>query len=360
MKKIRLLTAILLVGMGMNIHAAKELWIYENNATIRTVPVPDVDSIGFTSLPELLLFQGNFPSYRNNVNNIDSVVFMNEKELLPEVSMFYSEFVPAGGELRVKGKHLFSPKVYFYAENGTRIQSPNVRTSDNGTMMYVDVPEGVTHSRPIVVETQAGTATSKVLFRDKRNIIIDFDEYWPTVSGTMVPGGTWVPDFRPKWKEELELLKLLPYGFKLPEGCDGLYDQINRIEYAEGGYISYWVERGGRIPQKPLIGEFISLNIKDLVLKFEVYVPKEYPINGIYADISFSPKGNNGGYTGGRDHVRGWPSERTGQGDFLPPLLLRTKAPGNSPCNEPSRPGGQEQALSKQTKTKKIDRRRLL
>ena len=221
----------------------------------------------------------------------------------PVINMFYCEFVPAGKILRVKGNYFFDPKVYFYGEDGALIPADNVDTKDSKEI-FVTVPGGVGYSKPIVVQTGSGKAESKILFRDRRNIIIDFDEYKATVSGTMDPqeGAASVDNVKPKWKNDPELLKLLPKGFELPEGCDGLYDQINFIDdMAEGNYIAYQVEKGGRVPQKPLIGGFGNYEIKDLVLKFEVFVPKEYPINGIYADICFPPKGNNGQYAGGRD-----------------------------------------------------------
>ena len=220
----------------------------------------------------------------------------------PVVGMFYSEFVPAGGILRVKGNYFFSPNVYFYDENDNLIKADKVGTKGS-TELFVTVPNGVGNSKPIVVETGSGKTTSKILFRDRRNIIIDFDEYHPTVEGTMVRGGTGAPDYRPKWREDVvegfDLRTLLPAGFELPEGCDGLYDQMNRIEFKDGGYIAYQVEKGGR-DMVPLIGDFASYDIKELVLKFEVYVPKDYAINGIYTCVCFPPKGNNGSNAGGR------------------------------------------------------------
>ncbi|MDR1730341.1 MAG: glycan-binding surface protein [Prevotellaceae bacterium] len=224
----------------------------------------------------------------------------------PVIKSFYCEFVPEGGILRVKGDWFLNPNVFFYGENDVLI--PAEVKVDGRTELFVKVPAGVVHSKPIIVETASGQKSSfPLLFRDKTNLIIDFDEFRATVSGTMEPGGTGGDNPLPKWKDTPDMLALVPDGFDinndLPEGCDGLYDQVGWKEAGalhDGCYIAYHVENGGR-DQKPLAGIYSSVNVMNLVLKFEVYVPSEFPINGIYADLCFPKKGNNGAGTEGRD-----------------------------------------------------------
>ena len=218
----------------------------------------------------------------------------------PEIKMFYSEFVEYGDILRVSGRFFFNPRVFFYDENDNLVEA--LVDTKGSTELFITVPGEATHSKPIIVETSSGATESRILFRDRRNIFIDFDSYTAANSGTMevgasvgTPGGL---DYRPVWKEELGYL--LPDGFALPRGCDGLYDQINKIDaFGVGNYINYQVV--WRDDPKPLVGEFSNRDIRDLVLKFEVFTPKAHPINGIYASIAFPPRRNGGAFTYGRD-----------------------------------------------------------
>ena len=222
----------------------------------------------------------------------------------PEIRMFYSEFVEYDDILRVRGRFFFNPRVFFFDEDGNEIPAASVETKGS-TEMFIKVPGEVTHSRPIVVYTGSGRTESRILFRDRRNIIIDFDEYTALNTGTMVMGGTGYPNYEPKWKEDL--MHLLPEEYhgegKLPKGCDGLYDQINVIDRwgAPGSLIAYHIAAVGREFPRPLVGDFASYDVRELVLKFEVYTPKAYSINGIYATIAFPPRGNAWNATGGRD-----------------------------------------------------------
>ena len=293
MKKIVLLVAVLWAG----ILSAQELRIYENNGAVRSVPLTAVDSIGFNTASEMSLYHNYFSSYyTNKVNLIDSVVFVDAP---PRVDMFYCEFVPAGDELIVRGWNLFSPKVYFYDEGGNLIQSSKVRSTLEGTMMYVTVPEGATHSRPIVVETKGGATTSKILFRDRRNIIIDFDQYKATwgYSGTIDQNVPPDENGRCTWKDSY--INRLPNGDKslLPKGCDGVYGQLNTNIF-NGWYdiIFYVPEEDDDNPKKSCVERFADdYYLDQLTLKFEVYVPKNYPINGMYGLFAFAPEGANPG-----------------------------------------------------------------
>ena len=57
------------------------------------------------------------------------------------------------------------------------IEGIESQVSENGTVLTCKVPEGVANSRPIKVRTSLGDeVTSKFLFRDRRNIFLDFDE----------------------------------------------------------------------------------------------------------------------------------------------------------------------------------------
>jgi len=125
-------------------------------------------------------------------------------------------------------------------------------------------------------------------------------------------GGTGYPDYKPVWKPEVPL----PPGFTiddLPRGVDGLYDQINVIDGygSSGSLIAYHIATGGRPDPRPLIGDFVSYNIRELVLKFEVFTPKSHPVNGAIASIAFPPRGNGWSATAGRDLANIYDPERS-------------------------------------------------
>ncbi len=202
----------------------------------------------------------------------------------PVIEMFYSEFVEAGDVFRIKGKYFFSPKVYFYDEEGNEVEAKV--TESTSTEVKVIVPDKAYHSKPIKMVTQAGTSISKIRFRDKRNIIIDFDEIWGRSTSLLTPGEPFT------WRDEFIGFAGL---FDLPEkGCDGWYGAINQIGYvSDGGYLSTDPDRANK---KNLLGEFIAEGVNNLVLKFEIYVPKESPINGVSTNIYITPS-NFGGVT---------------------------------------------------------------
>jgi len=219
----------------------------------------------------------------------------------PIIKMFYCEFVADGQILRVAGEYFIEPlEVFFYDKVGGTIPAEfKVKGREE---LFITVPKGVADSRPIVVKSGAGTRVSDILFRDRRNIIIDFDLYEATVKGTMLTGSQ-NPSGVPAWDPDFAYL--LPPGFDLSTviGCDGLFDQMNETGNKPGNIIEYRVNQGDRPVEllRPLWGEWGNLQAKDLDLKFEVFVPKGYEINGVYANIYFPPKGNDGKNASGRE-----------------------------------------------------------
>jgi hypothetical protein len=207
----------------------------------------------------------------------------------PAIQMFYSEFVEANDVLRIRGNYFFSPKVYFYGENDEEIEAVIVQSSS--TEIKVTVPEKVAYSKPIKIVTNAGESISTILFRDKRNIIIDFDELWGRNTSLLVQGDS-------AWRKDGATdFSVFGEKFELPKKrCDGFYGAINQIGYVQdGGYIAYsTADQGAEI--KNALGSFTSERIENLVLKFEIYVPIEYPISGVSANIYITPM-NFGGVT---------------------------------------------------------------
>jgi hypothetical protein len=203
----------------------------------------------------------------------------------PAIDMFYSEFVEAGDILRIKGRYFFEPKVYFYGEGGEEIEASVIRSESSETEVKVIVPEDVASSRPVKMVTRAGESISKILFRDKRNIIIDFDVIWGRNTSLLKQESF---DWRDEFKDFEEAFE------KPAKGCDGYYGAINQIGYVQdGGYFSTDPDRAN---SSNLLGQFVSEGIDNLVLKFEIYVSNEDPIYGVTANIYLTPR-NFGGVT---------------------------------------------------------------
>ena len=206
----------------------------------------------------------------------------------PVISMFYSEFVPAGGTLRVKGKYFFAPKVSFLnEENGTEVF---VNESDvevvGSTELKIVVPASVGINQQVVVETASGKSASKILFRDRRNMIIDFSYDYPAMDAhTLIQDWdnnscSWDPAF-----------DIYEGDLFFPEsGCDdNFFGQINKPSYGDHGtLIAYDATRVGK-SLRNLFGEWVTANIDDMVLKFEVNVSPQYPVNGLNATIYITP-----------------------------------------------------------------------
>jgi hypothetical protein len=225
----------------------------------------------------------------------------------PTIEMFYSEFVPAGDMLRIRGNYFIGPRVFFHDENGNEIEALEVDVKST-RVLHARVPENVAHTTRVTVQNGSGKTQSRIFFRDRRNIIIDFDEFKATQGGTMCQYTELDADGRGTWRKntdpgvDFDVEALLPEGFVLPKGCDGIYNQINSTRWNPGAHFLYMVELGGRDIQKPLVGDFADVDAANLVLKFEVYVPREYPINGVFFDIVFPPKGfNNFDGVGGKE-----------------------------------------------------------
>jgi hypothetical protein len=91
----------------------------------------------------------------------------------------------------------------------------------------------------------------------------------------------------------------------LPKGCDGIYGQINGKGYNRTDLMFYHTESDDTdngISEISRVERFINdYDLNSLVIKFEVLVPKEYPINGVYATLAFAPKGNGWDNCHGRD-----------------------------------------------------------
>ena len=87
----------------------------------------------------------------------------------PVLAGIKSEYAPDGGTIELTGDFFFDPKVIFPGEIVGEI------VSSDKNKIIVTVPSGVEPGF-IVVSTNFGKATSKFIFRDDRNTILNFDD----------------------------------------------------------------------------------------------------------------------------------------------------------------------------------------
>ncbi len=205
---------------------------------------------------------------------------------VPEITGMKSEFVLDGREAVIYGKNLNGAEVKFPGELPAIVN----KAKSNDTVLVVTVPEG-TFSGKINIKTTEGETKSAFFFRDNRNIIINFDDklatwggYYPfDIEGQKITG-----------IEENDSV-VTPLPAVLPDPCSGkygfLYGKYNTPwAMSNTMYIQYVAnpDEGGRGPVS-IAGTFEDYDLEDLVLKFEVYIPKEAPYKGIKTEIFFGP-----------------------------------------------------------------------
>lgn len=207
---------------------------------------------------------------------------------MPEMKRMLCEFVPDGGEAVIYGSNLDDAEIIFPGA-----EDPAKVVSSCDTMIKVIVPEGAEDGQ-LKIKAAEKTVLSKFIFRDNRNIIVNFDNRLATWGG-----------YNPK-DENGELItgtlemgtEITPFpnGAKLPESCSGNYGllygkydhpwMMNQCMYIQ--YVANPLE-GGRGKISVASKAFESYDLSSLALKFEVYVPKEAAYKGIKTEIFFGP-----------------------------------------------------------------------
>jgi hypothetical protein len=203
----------------------------------------------------------------------------------PEITSMKCEFVPDGSEAVIYGKNLKNTEVIF---PGNLTAVVNTEKSNDSTLV-VAVPEGTTSGKISVKNAKGEEVKSTFFFRDNRNIIINFDNKLPTWGG-------YTPFYQGEKMTRTDIndeSTALPA--ELPDSCSGLYGFLygkynTAWTMSETMYIQYVAnpDEGGRGPVS-IAGSFETYDIEDLALKFEVYIPKEVPYQGVKTEIFFGP-----------------------------------------------------------------------
>lgn len=236
----------------------------------------------------------------------------------PSIKMFYSEFVPDGGVLRVAGNAFLSTpsdplNVWFERVDiqGTPtgekfpLAANQYKVTHNETELLITVPAGLGENLKLAVSNSHGTVYSSMLFRDTRNVFMNFDTDESNAgdeSGSLqqyLAGSCETL----KWRESLYAGKatdldaiMTTIGGQFPEGCSGLYSALTfsdqNCTMSNDALINY--DPYTLFPDKPkknLMGPWENQDLEGLVLKFEMYVPKTLPWYS-HAYIVFTPWGS--------------------------------------------------------------------
>lgn len=235
----------LIAIVGNDLGATKELWFNDQKATLN--PAYITDKTILVNVPSTV------PS---EVTNKMRFVFSDGSELThdfsvnvpgPIITGVKSEYVPDGGTLVLEGDFFFEPKVIFPDDLEGTV------TLVEKTKIEVTVPDGATTGQ-IAVKTNFGTTKSSFIFRDDRNIILNFDdkvhESWTAPIAYASDNPTPAPVSG-------------NYAF-FKHDADGAWMWVNELT------MQYWAPRGkGNVP--------VATGIpSDLVFKFEVNVPIEW------------------------------------------------------------------------------------
>lgn len=211
------------------------------------------------------------------------------------VNGFYNEFTHNEEELRVAGKYFYGEPnseliVKFYNEDGELIQGTIIADKSSTTELFVKVPEGTADASNVVFVNGAGETVSKCKLRDRGGMFLNFDDLVASdYHGNINPDGSWKDDAVDDAVKD-------KYAAFLPESLDGNYTVLSNYGWwDEPNMIYYNAKNSGREnAQENLLGDnaasFDAASSK-LLLKFEVYVPKEHAL-AAWFQVWFSAYGS--------------------------------------------------------------------
>jgi len=215
----------------------------------------------------------------------------NNNDIKPSLKGMKCEFVPDGQEAVIYGSHLAGADVIFpdSTSKGIRVSAA---AGSNDSVLKVIVPKGSTSGKLKVIVSN-DTVSSKFQFRDSRNLIIDWDKKLATWGGCDPYEENEEGDHDLISSVLLDSIVKLPSA--LPEGCSGVYSLVfgkydKPWTMSHSMFLQYVANPldGGR-GDHSIAGPFDGYDVKDLALKFDVYIPKETPYKKVRTEIFFGP-----------------------------------------------------------------------
>ncbi len=205
----------------------------------------------------------------------------------PSIKGFFSEFVPAGGTLRIAGDYFYGTEaaplqVLFEDESGNRI--PGAIVGNTKTNIDVIVPAEAKKGSQVWVKTPIGETSANVLLNDESKVFLNFDgnctagagRYGAVKDGAYTAGAT------------------NTYELGSVPAWTGNYGALtNHDNWSWNDYNTLSVEGQERNMENPEWGQRNLLDFStdpaslpaydysnnNYVLKFEVFVPEDKPIN---------------------------------------------------------------------------------
>lgn len=226
----------------------------------------------------------------------------------PAIKGFFSEFVPLGGTLEIAGDYFYGTdsnplEVFFEDENGDRHKGDIVESTK--TSIKVNIPYETKNGSRVWVKTPIGEVQANVLLNDDSKVFLNFEEgctagggrYGAVKDGAYMSGAT----------------QSFPLS-EVPAGTGNYGALTNNDGWSWQDYNTLSVECNERIEENSNWGTKNLLdfstdqntlpaydyNNNNYVLKFEVFVPANKPINHGFI-FAFSELGAESGesYCGG-------------------------------------------------------------
>lgn len=197
----------------------------------------------------------------------------------PKVTMVFNEFVNDKDTLKMKGTGFIGDvKVSFFkdAEYKEEIEALSVNVIDKNEIHAV-LPEGVAEGSPIKIKTIAGEQISEIRLRDRRNVLIDFDN---NIDYTYNKGSE---------NKQEAILNCKVSSYK--GGDYGVFDG------ADWQMVSYQPEANNGLPApeySTVFGPFEkdleagTYGPCDFTVKFEIFVSNAKPLKGEAYTIGFT------------------------------------------------------------------------
>lgn len=259
----------LIAIVGEDLEHTVELWFNDQQASLN--PTYITDKTILVNVPS---------SVPVEVNDKMRFVFSNGEELLhdfsvnvpaPTLTGVKSEYVEEGDLLVLHGDFFFEPTTVTF----TGGDEGEIVTLDK-TLLEVRVPAGAQPGE-VTVTTNFGTAVSDFLFRDDRNVVVNFDDKrsrsWNSPVANVAAGEGQVPPCDDN------------YTYFQMEGV-GAWQWVNELNMM---YIAEDGETGrGNIPIFPA-----GATVNEWGVRFEINVPFEW--REIPLEIFFAPFGGDHG-----------------------------------------------------------------
>lgn len=263
--------------------------------------------VGSFASTYMVIKQSDGSSVEYDVENVVDVTFRRDSvdngsqnaKKLPCVTMCDNEM--AVKTLNVVGINLSEPlKAKFWDGKGHNI----IASTEDGSIIIwdpfratIEIPDGVANNGTIVFENEAGETETSFIFRDTRNLLITHDD--PEYLNLFNQERPYV-EYYDEWEDST---------IKMPDKFIELKESILKSENTRGDFSVFWdvdsytawtyspngeSNPNGVKPKYPTpfgcFSESITngeTSFNDYVIKFEVYVPSEYPINGNGFGIGF-------------------------------------------------------------------------